>query len=308
MKPGAAGASRAPMSGLRKLCVAFGIVLFGYAFIPVPQGDATAFVWEGGMDADRFMAQIYPGAMGLFLLVLGFAPMPTALLGLATAAVGAVPVLYVIARGQRLEGLVGTANAFLLPALPDAVPAAMGADLEWRAKTLGAAVVALPFALFLRGRRWDSVVARLLVAAGVAAILAVYVVPLKGLLGRSGAGRLPLAVLWETAGAGGGAALALGVFLSVPAALGFLSCAAFAPSGRSGLANVFGALFLLWVPAAVLAAVVYLSAYEHDALLVVQAGRYLVYAAACQLFAVLGLVSVLPARQGSHPAAAPASG
>lgn len=280
--------------GLRLTGIVLGTLLFGYFFVPV--GPEYTFLWdklrEGRLSDVHFMHWIYPTGMGLLLILLGLIPLPAALRGILCAALGIAPFLYVVAQaGPLLRGFDPGKLAGHIAR--DAIGAA---DLTWRAQALAGGLFVLPFALYLRARRWSSIVARILVAVGIAGMLALYLYPLSS-PALEGVSRIPAVAMFERLGGLGTMAYVASGLLAFPLLLALLSFAAFAGSGSSGGGNLLGTLFLLWAPLAIAMGIVRGAMGGAHPSGLLELGRLLIFGFACQFFVVYGLVHLFPARR-----------
>jgi hypothetical protein len=280
--------------GLRLTGIVLGILLVGYFFVPV--GPEYTFLWdklrEGRLSDVHFMHWIYPTGMGLLLVLLGLIPLPAALRGVLYAALGIAPFFYVVAQaGPLLRGF--DPGALVGRVTGDALVAA---DLTWRAQAFAGGIFVLPFALYLRARRWDSIVARILVAAGIAGMLALYLYPITSPT-LEGVSRLPAVAMFERIEGLGAMAYVASGLLAFPLLLAALSFAAFAGSGSSGGGNLLGTLFLLWAPLAIATGIVRGAMGGAHPSSLLELGRLLIFGFACQFFVVYGLVHLFPARR-----------
>lgn len=288
--------------GLRVTGFVLGLLLLAYFFVPVcEQGTVLCakgqFLWErlraGALDDAGFMLWIYPAGMGLLLIILGLIPLPAAVRGAMYAAFGAAPFLYLVAKGRLIaDGAnLGTYLSNVTTGLDIAAK-----EISWRMLVLAGTLFVLPFGHYLRARRWDSIAARILVALGIAGLLAAYLYPLA-LPGLSGAGKLPVVAAFEGVRGGSPMGYVVASLIVLPVLFALFSFGAFASSSSSGGGNFLGTLFLLWVPLAFVGYIVHGAVRGAPPVTLLSAGRLLVFSFCCQFFVVYGLVHLFPARR-----------
>jgi hypothetical protein len=267
-------------------------LLLAYFFIPV--GEEQVFLWEriqhGSLSDLHFMRWLYPAGMGLLLVILGLIPLPASVRGSLYAALGVAPLVYFIVQAKALvPGFEPFVTAGKIPA---ALEGARG-DLVWRSQVLAGALFLLPFAHFLRARRWRSVAARLLVGLGAAGLLCIYLLPLD-VAALEGVGRLPVVALFEGLRGGDVPGYVMGALVALPLLLGMFSFMAFAGTRSAGGGDVLATLFLVWVPLVFAAPIVIGVIRGASPAVLLEAGRLLVYSFCCQFFVAYGFVHVFP--------------
>jgi hypothetical protein len=276
-----------------------GGLLLAYFFVPV--GREHAFLWEkllqGQVSDIGFMRWIYPAGMGLLLVLLGLLPLPTGVRGALYATLALPPVAFVAVKAPEVLERLRTADLESVLGASAASGVGLSSDeILWRTGVLGGALLLLPFALFLRARKWDSIVARLLVAIGVAGVLAAYLWPFDR-LSLAGGDRLPVVGLFTGTGRSGPLGYAVAGYLALPLLFALFSAAAFAGKHTAGMGSALGTLFLLWLPVALIAYIVYGAVRGAHPAALIEVGRLLVYGFACQIFVVYGLVHLFPMRR-----------
>lgn len=199
---------------MRVLMTIGGLLLVG--IFCAPWGEAAGslvFSWDQlkSLGALEFVARIFLGAGGLVFLVAGLLPLPYLLRAITGALLGLVPIGVIVAQGQ-----------------------------DWRLIVLLAGLVLLPAALFHRWRYRGSVLARILVGVGVAALLATFLVPAGG--------GVPLIQTFEGLGDASATVIVARLYPLLLFLLSLLSLLAFLGSGSTGLAQVWAVLLLLFLP------------------------------------------------------------
>jgi hypothetical protein len=269
-------------AGLRALGIVTGVVLAGSFFLPV--GPGRQFAWELAAESAIsdlfFLRWIYPAGMGVLLVLFALLPLPARMRGALYALLGLTPFACALVRGELL------ADALVFDLLEPASEARQAAvhALSWRVQALGGAVLVLTFGHLLRARRWDFLLARVAIGAGILGVLAAQLVPLS-----SEAEAFPPRALFAALASRGALGAALGAVILLPGLYALLSFASFAGNRSSRGGKTLAVLFLSWIPGA---GAVYLvqaalrgAPVEH----IVEISRLAVYALACQLAAGFGL-------------------
>jgi hypothetical protein len=208
-----------PWAGsLRALMLAFGALLIACFAAPWSLAGGADFSWDRIAAAETTHERLVPllmAASGLVAVVLAVFPVVTAGRGLAAATVGAVAALAV---------------------------AATAPDVEWRSIATALGLIALVTGLLLRSQYRSSLLARLVVTGGAAAVILPWLVPEGGVVPIG----LALSVLGGDLPAGVKLAITVELLALVVAALALI---AWLPAPSSA-----GAAALAWVVVALLPA------------------------------------------------------
>jgi hypothetical protein len=199
---------------MRVLMTIGGLLLVG--IFCAPWGEAAGslvFSWDQlkHLGALEFVARIFLGAGGLVFLVAGLLPLPYLLRAITGALLGLVPIGVIVAQGQ-----------------------------DWRLIVVLVGLVLLPAALFHRWRYRGSLLARILVGVGVAALLATFLVPAGG--------GVPLIQSFEGLGDASASVIVARLYPLLLFLLSLLSLLAFLGSGSTGLAQLWAVLLILFLP------------------------------------------------------------
>jgi hypothetical protein len=205
-------------TAMRALMLVGGLLLVGLFCSPVGKtGDKLLFSWDLLKDQEglRFVLTIYLAAGGGVFLAAALLPLPYIVRALAGAVVGLTPLGVMMATME-----------------------------DWRPVTAMGALALLVAALFHRWRYRRSIVARILVGLGAAAVLATLLVP-------TGQG-VPLVLAFQGLGNASAQQLVQQLFPLVLMLLALLSLLAFLPAGTTGLAQVWAIGLLLYLPVTLL--------------------------------------------------------
>jgi hypothetical protein len=166
----------------------------------------------GGAD---FVRQLFYLTGGIVLVASALLPLPFAFRAAVGALVAATPVM--LGAGGVLEG--------------------------WRGVVAGLVIVALPATHLVRTQAKSSNAARALVAAAVAAVTVLYLVPVSSMV--------PIASVFKMIGTGQVGQVVVGLFVLIPLGFAFLSLLGIMGRDLTDVGVLLSVLILLWAPVVV---------------------------------------------------------
>ena len=282
--------------GLRIVGLVMGLILLAYFFIP-SMGPVTRWTWDmmKPMNLPNFMLYLYPIIAGGILIIFTFIPIPAIPRGAIYGAIGLFPFIYI----------AFTAPNTILPLAKamSARGAVMGevikSEFGWRSAILFGSVFVLPFSLFLRARRWNSIAARILILASVVGLLCIYLIPFGKAMQLGGANSIPAVAFFSTMKGASGVTILMRIYLLFPLLIALLSLLSLGKKHSPGGGNLWGTLYFLWMPLGLIIYLAIIARSGANTAQVVDLLKLSSYFFVCQLLAIIGLVFMFPPYQKS---------